>query len=193
METFPWARSKWCVCTSKVRPKWFICNTRVMSRSEQGELDVEATEERARALARQVWEGCVGSRITRLHRLIALRYDQALDQAGLTLPQVEILSALLMRGRPVGPSEMGKNLAVGRSAMSRKLAALEGRGWVQTAEHSGTGRSMTFVITAAGVEMLAHADQAWADVHEDTVGRLGVGAAAQLDMWLTDLQQLQAP
>lgn len=164
-----------------------------MSSSEQLELNAGAPEERARVLAEEVWERCLGSRITRLHRLIALRYDQALDQAGLTLPQVEILSALLMRGRPVGPSEMGKNLAVGRSAMSRKLAALEGRGWVETAEHSETGRSMTFVITAAGVEMLAHANQAWAEVHEDTVRRLGVGAAAQLDMWLTDLQRSQTP
>lgn len=140
-----------------------------------------------------MWEQCLGSRITRLHRLIAVRYDQALDQAGLTLPQVEILSALMMRGRPVGPSEMGKNLAVGRSAMSRKLAAVEGRGWVETAERSETGRSMTFVITAAGVEMLAHADEAWAEIQEDTVGRLGVGVAAQLDLWLSDLQQTQIP
>lgn len=164
-----------------------------MSSSEQGDLDAGATEERARVLAGQVWERCVGSRITRLHRLVSLHYDQALDRAGLTLPQVEILSALLMRGRPVGPSEMGTNLAVGRSAMSRKLAALEGRGWVETAGRSETGRSMTFVITAAGVEILAHADQTWAEVHEDTVGRLGVGAAAQLDRWMTDLQQPQAP
>lgn len=165
-----------------------MCNTLLMTESNR-EHEGHVEEERALALAEQVWERCVGSRITRLHRLIALRYDHALDQAGLTLPQVEILSALVMRGRPVGPTEMGKNLAVGRSAMSRKLAALETRGWVETAERSETGRSMTFVITAAGVEMLAHADQAWAEVQDDTVARLGVGAAAQLDVWLTELQQ----
>lgn len=148
-----------------------------------------SSQDRAQTLASEVWASCVGSRITRLHRLIALRYDQALAEVGLTLPQVEILSALVMRARPVAPSEMGQNLAVGRSAMSRKLAALEDRGWVETAERSETGRSMSFVITPAGVDKLAHADQAWAYVHSATTQVLGPGAVDQLDIWLGRLQE----
>lgn len=164
-----------------------MCNTSRMDGPTSTDVDVDS-QERARALAGQVWERCLGSRITRLHRLIALRYDQALAEVGLTLPQVEILAALVMRGRAVGPSEMGKNLAVGRSAMSRKLAALEDRGWVETAERSETGRSMSFIITAAGTDTLARADHAWALVHQDTQNRLGAGAAAQLDEWMVGLK-----
>ncbi len=144
-------------------------------------------DKRARALAGKVAARCLGSRITRLHRLVALRYDQALAEVGLTLPQVEILSMLVMRGVPVAPSEMGQSLAVGRSAMSRKLAALEDRGWVRTAERSGTGRSMSFTITEAGTAQLARANGAWARVNADSEKRLGPEAARQLDDWIAVL------
>lgn len=144
---------------------------------------------RARALAGAVWERCVGSRVTRLHRLLALRYDQALAEVGLTLPQVEMLSAFTMRGRAVGPSEMGQNLLVGRSAMSRKLAALEDRGWIETTERSATGRSMLFTITPAGTAQLSLADQAWQRVQDDVEARIGEQAARQIDRWLATLQE----
>ncbi len=144
-------------------------------------------DDRAQALAGAVWERCLGSRVTRLHRLVALHYDQALAEVGLTLPQVEILSALQMRARAVGPSEMGQRLHVGRSAMSRKLAALEDKGWIATAERSDTGRSMSFALTVAGRKRLAEADTAWQRAQVLTEAQMGPGAAATIDAWLTAL------
>lgn len=105
------------------------------------------------------------------------------------MPQVEILSALTKRRRAVGPSEMGTDLLVGRSAMSRKLAALEERGWIQTTQQSATGRSMLFTITAAGTAQLSSADEAWQRAQADVESRLGEQAALQLDRWLAALQQ----
>ncbi len=148
----------------------------------QHNAEVEASE-----LAQDVWERCLGSRVTRLHRLLSLRYDQALAEAGVTLPQVEILAALVMRGRAVRPAEMGRNLVVGRSAMSRKLAALEDRGWVETVERSDSGRSMSCAITSAGLDVLAGASQAWRRVQEETERHLGPQAAAEVDDWLARL------
>ncbi len=145
------------------------------------------TDDRAQALAEAVWDRCLGSRVTRLHRLVALHYDQALAELGLTLPQVEILAALQMRARAVGPTEMGQRLHVGRSAMSRKLAALEDKGWIATEERSPTGRSMSFTITAAGRERLAHADTAWQRAQVLMEAQLGPGAASTIDAWLTTL------
>ena len=147
------------------------------------------TEDRAQALAGAVWDRCLGSRVTRLHRLVALHYDQMLAEAGLTLPQVEILSALQMRARPVGPSEMGQRLHVGRSAMSRKLAALEQKGWIATEERSTTGRSMSFAITPLGKQRLAEADTAWQRAQAKMEAQLGSGAGARLDAWLAAFEE----
>lgn len=151
-----------------------------------------SAEDDALELAGEVWDRCLGSRVTRLHRLISLRYDQALAEVGLTLPQVEILSALVMRDRPVRPTEMGRNLVVGRSAMSRKLAALEDRGWVQTAERSDSGRSMSFTITSSGTAVLAGALEAWRSVQAQTEEQLGTHVTAEVDGWLTRLTRLTA-
>ncbi|CAN5454271.1 MarR family winged helix-turn-helix transcriptional regulator [soil metagenome] len=145
------------------------------------------SDEAAQRLAQDVWDSCLGSRVTRLHRLLSLRYDQALAEVGLTLPQVEILAALVMRARAVRPAEMGRNLVVGRSAMSRKLAALQDRGWVETVERSESGRSMSFVITPAGRDMLAAASQAWRRVQAETERQLGPGAVVEVDAWLARL------
>ena len=164
--------------TQTLGEKWFICNTSPMKAT---------TDERAQALAGAVWDRCLGSRVTRLHRLVALHYDQALAEVGLTLPQVEILCALQMRARAVGPSEMGQRLHVGRSAMSRKLAALEDKGWIATAERSPTGRSMSVVITTAGRQRLAEADAAWERAQTLMETQLGSGAAGTIDAWLAAL------
>ena len=148
---------------------------------------VANVDDRAQALAGAVWDRCLGSRVTRLHRLVALHYDQALAEVGLTLPQVEILAALQMRDRAVGPSEMGQRLHVGRSAMSRKLGALENKGWIAPADRSATGRSMSFTITTAGRVRLAESDTAWLRAQELMEAQLGPGAAGTIDAWLTTL------
>ncbi len=143
--------------------------------------------EDAQVLADEVWERCLGSRVTRLHRLLSLRYDQALAAVGLTLPQVEILSALVKRGRPVGASEMGRNLVVGRSAMSRKLGALEERGWIETAQRSDSGRSMAWSVTPDGVAVLGGALAAWRRVQARTEAELGAEVVSEVDGWLVRL------
>ena len=45
-------------------------------------------------------------RIARLHRVIARVYDQALQTAGLSLPQMEILTVLISAAGPVRPAAL---------------------------------------------------------------------------------------
>lgn len=135
-------------------------------------------------LAREIRAGCVGMRVGRLHRIVARRFDQSLRPLGLTLPQLEALSALTLTGHPVRPGALADYLAVERLTMSRNLAVLEDRGWARTAGRSPTGRSMTFEITGPGTEILARAGAAWREAQAAVTALLGADAPARLDTWL---------
>jgi DNA-binding MarR family transcriptional regulator len=118
-----------------------------------------AIAKNAVAIAKIMGEQCVAVRIGRLHRLVARRFEQGLAPLDLTLPRLELLAWLTLAGGPVRPATLADRLAVERSTMSRNLARLEKRSWVQIAERSPMGRSMTVVITDAGREMLIRAER----------------------------------
>ena len=54
----------------------------------------------------------------RLHRVVARRYEQALQTAGLSLPQMEILTALVSAGGPIRPAALATRLMVERSTLT---------------------------------------------------------------------------
>src|SRR5918997_6532725 len=93
---------------------------------------------------------CLGTRVGRLHRVVARRFDGTLRPLGLTMSQAEILTSLVLHDAPVRPSELAEVLLAERSTVSRNLAALRERGWVEAAEVSPTGRSMAFAATPEG-------------------------------------------
>ena len=134
--------------------------------------------------ADEMRRACLGTRVGRLHRVVARRFDGSLRPLGLTMPQVEILAALVLHDAPVRPSELADVLLVERSTVSRNLAAMRDRGWVETAEVSPTGRSMAFAPTPAGTQILASAQTAWAEAQASLVASLGPETAATLDAWL---------
>lgn len=141
----------------------------------------------ADALAAKMAAGCVGVRVGRLHRLVAHEFEQRLRPLGLSLPQLEILSALTMWAGPVKPTVVAALLAVERSTMSRNLAILQERGWVHATATSATGRALAVAITAAGSATLAEADQAWTQSQTALIDRLGPETPAILDSWLASL------
>lgn len=137
--------------------------------------------------ADEMRRACLGTRVGRLHRAVARRFDGALRPLGLTMPQAEILAALVLHDAPVRPSELAQVLMAERSTVSRNLAALRERGWVEAAEISPTGRSMSFAATSEGTRVLTSARTAWSDAQASVVGSLGPETAATLDTWLEDL------
>ena len=60
----------------------------------------------SRDLAEEVRGACLGMRVARLHRVISRVYDQALQLAGLSLPQMEILTVLISTAGPVRPADL---------------------------------------------------------------------------------------
>jgi DNA-binding MarR family transcriptional regulator len=141
----------------------------------------------ARGFADEMRRACLGTRVGRLHRAVARRFDGALRPLGLTMPQAEILASLVLHDAPVRPSELAQVLMAERSTISRNLAAMRDRGWVETAEVSPTGRSMAFAATPDGARVLASAREAWAEAQASVAGPLGPGAPATLDAWLDGL------
>jgi len=127
---------------------------------------------------------CLGARVGHLHRVVARRFDQALRPLGLTLPQLEILTALTLHSEPVTPAIIAEKLAVERSTMSRNLALMEAGGLVVTTRTSAAGRSMAVTITSQGTEALVRAGDAWAEAQAAVADLLGAEAPAILDAWL---------
>jgi DNA-binding MarR family transcriptional regulator len=138
-------------------------------------------------VALRMRESCLGSRVGRLHRIIGRHFDEALRPLGLSLSQMEILSALTLIGGPVKPSVVAEILVVERSTMSRNLTLLEQRGLVETTDHSASGRSLAVAITGQGTSALADAQSAWTKAQAALVDVLGDQVPATLDQWLDHL------
>jgi DNA-binding MarR family transcriptional regulator len=135
-------------------------------------------------LAEEVRGACLGMRVGRLHRIVARVYEQAMQTAGLSLPQMEILTMLISAKGPVRPADLATRLMLERSTVSRNLALMQKRGWVTVVETSPTGRAMSVTIADAGVAAFTSASSAWHSAQTNVATMLGPAAASILDQWL---------
>lgn len=139
------------------------------------------------ALAQAMQQQCLGMRVAYLHRLVSRRFDQALRPLGLSVPQLEILSMLILGEQPLRPSDVAERLGMERSTVSRTLALMTRNGLVETTETSPTGRSLWVTVTRDGRAALARAESAWRSAQDDVHDALGAEAAGTMDDWLAGL------
>lgn len=144
-------------------------------------------QRQAAALAKDMAQGCLGVRVGRLHRLVGRHFDQALRPLGLSISQMEVLSALTLIAEPVTPSVLADALSIERSTMSRNLALMQAKGLIRATETSATGRSMAVTITDAGTGALAQAQHAWSEAQHAVQHSIGANAATVLDSWISGL------
>lgn len=142
---------------------------------------------RADRFATAMRHECLGVRVGRVHRLVSRAFETALRPVGISLPQLEVLSALTLVARPIRPTELADLLSIERSTMSRNLSLMETKGWVTTTDTSPTGRSLAFAVTDAGTTQFAAAERAWASAQKTVAASLGADATATLDSWLSSL------
>jgi DNA-binding MarR family transcriptional regulator len=135
-------------------------------------------------LAAEVGFACLGMRVARLHRVVARVYEQALQTAGLTQPQMEVLASLISAACPIRPAALAARLMLERSTISRNLAVMQKRGWIAAADTSPTGRAMSVTVTDDGMVAFTRAGTAWRRAQADAAKMLGPNAASMLDEWL---------
>jgi DNA-binding MarR family transcriptional regulator len=143
--------------------------------------------DRTLRLATTVKAECIGVRVARLQRLVSRCFARALRPHGLTVSQMEVLSALTLRGAPASPALMARRLFVERSTMSRNLAVMEASAWIAVTDTSASGRFMAVTITHAGKKKLLDARDAWVAAQTSVLQMLGADAPRTLDRWLGDL------
>jgi DNA-binding MarR family transcriptional regulator len=86
---------------------------------------------------------------------------------------------------PARPAQLAEILLAERSTVSRNLAALQERGWVETTTTSAAGRTMAVTATAEGAAVLTAARDTWAALQATAKEQLGPEATQTLDAWLT--------
>ncbi|MBS1215992.1 MAG: winged helix DNA-binding domain protein [Proteobacteria bacterium] len=122
--------------------------------------------------------GCTCFKLRRLTRRVTQHYDRELAPAGLRVTQFSLLSALAARDA-VPMSELADMLDLDRTTLTRNVAPLEARGFVEIGP-GADARSRTARITAAGRAAREAALPRWRRAQATVTNVLGAGRVASL-------------
>ncbi|NYI72054.1 DNA-binding MarR family transcriptional regulator [Naumannella cuiyingiana] len=89
-------------------------------------------------------------RIGRLSRLFGRTVELVAREAGLSVGDLEALSAIVRSGGTITPTALGSALGLTSGTVSTRIARLSAEGFVALAGAAGDGRSRPIVITAVG-------------------------------------------
>jgi len=121
---------------------------------------------------------CLAVRVRRLGRVVTRVYDAALAPHGVTIAQLNLLTAIVAADG-ARPTDLVRILDVEKSTLSRDLQRMEDLGWIRfDPRHSGRGRSIS--LTPAGTRLLLEVRPAWEKAQEAARSQLGRGAFAGL-------------
>lgn len=134
---------------------------------------MSGAEEAARAIGRQ----CLAGRMRRLTRIVTRTYDEALRPLGLSVGQLSVLVAISNGGRT--STRLCRNLGLEQSSLSRNLALMKRRGWVQ-AERGRDARSLELRLTKKGDALISRALPHWRRAQRATSRLLGTEGSALL-------------
>jgi DNA-binding MarR family transcriptional regulator len=120
-------------------------------------------------LAQKFASDCIAYRVRVLNRVITNLYDAVLKPFGITVNQTTMLAMLTLVG-PARPGEIGRQLHMEKSTISRNLERMRKNGWIGIAAGDrGTARVVT--VTAAGRKLLAALYPEW-EKAQSAAGRL---------------------
>lgn len=122
--------------------------------------------------------GCTCFKLRRLTRRVTQHYDRELAPAGLRVTQFSLLSALAARGE-VPMSELADMLDLDRTTLTRNVAPLEARGYLEIVA-GRDARSRAAQITAAGRAARENALPHWRRAQTALTDLLGASRVASL-------------
>jgi DNA-binding MarR family transcriptional regulator len=117
---------------------------------------------------------CSCQNLRRVTRIVTRIYDHELRKAGLEVTQFGLLTALATAGQ-AKQKRLSAGFAMDSTTLTRTLAVLRERGWVQV-KLGKDRRERLFSLTQAGKRQLVEAQPYWALAEQRLRKRLG-GAA----------------
>jgi len=133
-----------------------------------------------------VRDTCLCLHVQRAARVLARRFDEALQPVGLTNGQFSLLNAL-NRPAPAAIGEVARLLGADRTTLTAALKVLEREGLTRTEVDPADQRARRIALTAAGHARLAAALPIWTAVHARLEAELEADQPAQLRRGLTAL------
>ena len=117
---------------------------------------------------------CLASR--RAARAMTRLFERQLRPHGIRATQFTALVSLSLSG-PLSIGALAAAIGVERTTLSRNLARLEARGWIEIAGNAADARSRIVSVTAGGRAVLATALPAWRRAQQTAEAAIG-GAGA---------------
>jgi DNA-binding MarR family transcriptional regulator len=102
---------------------------------------------------------CACQNLRRVTRIVTRIYEQELRKAGLEITQFGLLTALATTGQ-ANQGRLSAGFAMDSTTLTRTLAVLRKRGWVQV-KAGKDRRERLFSLTEAGKRRLAEAQPFW--------------------------------
>ena len=122
---------------------------------------------------------CMCSAMRRTTRLMTRMYEEALSAAGVSASQFELLANI--RGRqPVDQGTLVRAIDSDQTTLSRNLAVLLERGWIEMSADAKDGRKSLYRLTRTGTATLSQAFACWEEVQTKLQQRIGGGQWKEL-------------
>ncbi|RMH39622.1 MAG: MarR family transcriptional regulator, partial [Deltaproteobacteria bacterium] len=118
---------------------------------------------------------CLATQIRRLDRVITRIYDDELRPYGIKSTQLTLLANIALAGE-IQPGELGRELDLEKSTVSRNVARLIDAGWVRSRKGEDA-RSVELQITPAGRRLLDQAHAGWKAAQKKARSLLGAKTA----------------
>lgn len=134
-------------------------------------MDSESQQRRRREAKTLVRLPCACANLRRTARLVTQLYEQALRPAGLTGPQFTLLQTLKL-APGISQRQMAELLGIDSTTLTRTLALLRKRGWVNA--HRGRDRrALRLGLTKAGQKQYERALPYWQSAQKRLQQSLG--------------------
>ena len=133
--------------------------------------------DKTQRIAAELFDNCIATRLRLATRVVTKVYDDALRPFGLTVSQMALL-ALAAHGEVLRQADVGTQLQLDDSTLSRNLARMRAKGWLEEVSEADA-RVHSHQLTEVGRALLEQVMPAWRDAQghaHELLGDAGVKA-----------------
>lgn len=138
---------------------------------------------KTKRLAREALGGCIATRLRMATRVITKVYDDALRPFGLTVSQMALLAVAADRG-VIRQAEVGAQLQMDNSTLSRNLERMRASGWLDEVAEADA-RVHSHRLTAAGQALFERVMPGWRGAQRQAQELLGESGVTALEQFAT--------